>query len=173
MIGERFTKEARQAVREAVKIAEQEQAGEILPQHVLLALLDVTPVLAGFRLARSDIEAAFEDARRRGGLTNTDVDALRSLGIDVDQIVDNVERSLGEGALVKTKQRRWFGMPFGAAAKEALVRSLREARDLGHDHLGNEHIVLALLQDKGIVTEVLGWHGVRYAEVRKLVAGTA
>jgi ATP-dependent Clp protease ATP-binding subunit ClpA len=174
MIGERFTKEARQAVKDAVKAAEREHAGELTLQHLLLALLDTTPVLAGYSLARAELESAFEQARRKGGLTQRDVDALRSLGIDVDQIIDNVEQSLGEGALAKNKARkRWFGVAIAPAVKQALERSLREARDLGHRHLGNEHIVLALLQDKGIVAEVLGGHGVHYADVRKQVAESA
>ena len=46
-------------------------------------------------------------------------------------------------------------MPLEPAFKKALENSLREARDLGHNYLGNEHIVLALLQGKGIVAEVL------------------
>ncbi|GLZ31375.1 peptidase [Lentzea sp. NBRC 105346] len=171
MIGERFTKEARQAVRDAIKVAEQDQV-QVSPQHLLLALLDKTPVLSG--VPREDVEAAFRDARRKGGLSKTDVEALRSLGIDVDEIVDSVERSLGEGALSKEKPRkRWFGVAIDGDVKKTLERSLREARDLGHNHLGNEHLVLALLQGKGVVTEVLEWHGVHYADVRKQVADRA
>lgn len=174
MIGERFTKEARQAVKDAIKNAERDETGEMSPQHLLLALLDKTPVLAGFSLPREDLEAAFRDARRKGGLSKTDVEALRSLGIDVDQIVDNVERSLGEGALAKKSPRkRWFGISIDDAVRKTLVRGLVEARDLGHDHLGNEHLVLAMLKDKGVVAEVLEWHGVHYADVRKLVADSA
>lgn len=174
MIGERFTKEARQAVKDAIRNAERDEAGEMTPQHLLMALLDNTPVLAGFSLPREDLEAAFRDARRKGGLSKTDVEALRSLGIDVDQIVDNVERSLGEGALVKKAPRkRWFGISIDDSVRKTLERSLVEARDLGHNYLGNEHIVLALLKDKGVVTEVLEWHGVHYSDVRKLVVDKA
>ena len=169
MIAERFTKEAREAVRTAVREAEQDHAGEVGVEHLLLALLDA-PVLAGFDLPRAGLETAFRDYRRKGGLTKADAEALRGLGIDVDQVIDSVEQSLGSGVLRPGPRKRWFGMPLEADFKKALENSLRESRDLGHNYLGAEHIVLALLQGKGIVAEVLAERGVDYAEVRKRAA---
>ncbi|MEV0676653.1 Clp protease N-terminal domain-containing protein [Actinosynnema sp. NPDC050436] len=173
MIGERFTRGARQAVQDAVKEAQVASAGEIGPEHLLLALLG-TPVLASFDVARDEVEAALRDARRKGGLSSADAEALRGLGIDVDEIVASVERSFGEGALAgSAKRRRWpFGghLPFTPAAKRTLVRGLAEARDLGHGSLGEEHLVLALLSGKGLAAEVLEARGVRYADVRQRVA---
>ncbi|MEU4802340.1 Clp protease N-terminal domain-containing protein [Actinosynnema sp. NPDC023587] len=173
MIGERFTKDAKQAVHDAVEEAQQASAGEIGPEHLLLALLG-TPVLALFGVSRAEVEEVFRDARRKGGLSSADAEALRGLGIDVDDVVASVERSFGEGALAgPAKRRRWtFGghLPFTAAAKQVLVRGLVEARDLGHGTLGREHLVLALLAGGGLVAEVLAARGVTYPEVRKLVA---
>lgn len=172
MIGERFTKDARQVVQDAVKEAQAASAGEIGPEHLLLALLDA-PVLAPYGVSREAVEAALRDARRKGGLSDADAAALRGLGIDVDEVVASVERSFGEGALAGGgKRRRWpFGghLPFGAAAKQTLVRSLVEARDLGHGSLRREHLVLALLSGKGLAAEVLEASGVRYPEVRQRV----
>jgi ATP-dependent Clp protease ATP-binding subunit ClpA len=115
-------------------------------------------------------------ARRKGGLSEADTEALRGLGIDVDQIVDNIEQSLGEGALatMKTRRKRWlFGdhVPFSSEAKRVLERSLVEAKDLGHHYLGNEHLVLALVAGGGLVAEVLEARGATYVAVRKLVVG--
>jgi ATP-dependent Clp protease ATP-binding subunit ClpA len=177
MIGERFTREARQAVRDAVEEAERESAPEIGRPHLLLALLG-SPVLAGFDLSREEVEGALRQARRKGGLSEADTEALRGLGIDVDRIVDSVEQSLGEGALatMKTRRKRWlFGehVPFDPELKKTLERSLFEARDLGHNYLGNEHLVLALLAGGGLVAEVLAARGATYVEVRKLVAAQA
>ncbi|WNV91108.1 Clp protease N-terminal domain-containing protein [Umezawaea sp. Da 62-37] len=174
MIGERFTKEARQAVLAAVEEARSESAPKIGRPHMLLALLG-SPALAGFDLSREDVEGALREARRKGGLSEADALALRELGIDLDQVVESVEQSLGEGALasMKTRRKRWpFGehLPFEVELKKTLERSLFEARDLGHDYLGNEHLVLALLAGGGLVTEVLEARGVNYAEVRKRVA---
>lgn len=173
MIGERFTRAARQTVHEAVVQAEQLDAPEIGPEHLALALLDA-PVLADFSLPRDEVVEAFAAARRKGGLSEADTEALRRLGIDVDQIVASVERSYGEGALAGAprRRRRFFGnhLPFTAAAKKTLERSLIEARDLGHGTLGQEHLLLALLAARGLVAEVLEARGVSYAEVRKRVA---
>ncbi|KOV75444.1 Clp protease [Nocardia sp. NRRL S-836] len=169
MIAERFTKQAREAVKKAVADAERVHAGEVGVEHLLLALLDA-PVLHGFDLPRDELEAAFRDYRRKGGLTKADAEALRGLGIDVDQVIDSVEQSLGTGALRPGPRRRWFGLPLEPAFKKALENSLREARDLGHDFLGDEHLVLALLQGRGIVAEVLAERGVDYAEIRKRAA---
>ncbi|WP_447004680.1 Clp protease N-terminal domain-containing protein [Saccharothrix isguenensis] len=174
MIGERFTRAARQTVHEAVAQAERLDSPEIGPEHLALALLDA-PVLAAFSLPRDDVVEAFAAARRKGGLSAADTEALRGLGIDVDQIVASVERSHGEGALAgapRQRRRRFFGnhRPFTAAAKKTLVRSLVEARDLGHGTLGQEHLLLALLAEQGVVAEVLEARGVSYEEVRKRAA---
>ncbi|MFE2755640.1 Clp protease N-terminal domain-containing protein [Actinosynnema sp. NPDC059335] len=174
MIGERFTRSARQAVHDAVVQAERLDAPEIGPEHLALALLDA-PVLAEFHLERDEVVDAFLAARRKGGLSDADTEALRRLGIDVDQIVASVERTHGEGALAgprTRRRRRFFGnhLPFTAAAKKTLERSLSEARDLGHSSLRQEHMLLALLAQRGLVAEVLEARGVNYVEVRKRVA---
>ncbi|MFD1152167.1 Clp protease N-terminal domain-containing protein [Saccharothrix hoggarensis] len=173
MIGERFTRSARRTVHEAVTQAERLDAPEIGPEHLALALLD-SPVLAEFRLGRDDVVEAFTAARRKGGLSDADTAALRGLGIDVDEIVASVERSHGEGALAVApprRRRRFFGnhRPFTPAAKRVLERSLVEARDLGHRTLRQEHLLLALLSNGGLVAEVLGARGVSYTEVRKRI----
>ncbi|WP_329788716.1 Clp protease N-terminal domain-containing protein [Lentzea sp. DG1S-22] len=169
MIAERFTREAREAVKAAVREAEEVHAAEVGVEHLLLALLDA-PVLAGFDLPRGELEAAFREYRRKGGLTKADAEALRGLGIDVDQVIDSVEQSLGRGVLRPGPRRRWFGMPLEPDFKKALENSLRESRDLGHNYLGVEHILLALLQGGGIVAEVLNERDVTYAEIRKRAA---
>lgn len=169
MIAERFTKEAREAVKTAVREAEEGHAAEVGVEHLLLAVLDA-PVLAGFDLPRAELETAFRDYRRKGGLTKADAEALRGLGIDVDAVIDSVEQALGTGVLRPGPRRRWFGMPLESACKKALENSLRESRDLGHNFLGVEHILLALLQGKGIVAEVLTERGVTYEEIRKRAA---
>lgn len=174
MLGERFTKEARRVVLDAVSEAQRESAAEVDGSHLLLALLDA-PVLAEFSLVREEVVAALATARRKGGLSEADTEALRGLGIDVDQIVGNIEQSLGEGALatMKTRRKRWLfssHVPFSPAAKRVLERSLVEARDLGHNYLGVEHLVLGLLAGGGLAAEVLEARGATYAEVRKLAA---
>ena len=52
-------------------------------------------------------------------------------------------------------------IPICGAAREALEQSLREAQRLGHEHLGVEHLLLALLRDEdGGAVRALGDVGV-------------
>ncbi|GAA3889961.1 hypothetical protein GCM10022243_63510 [Saccharothrix violaceirubra] len=173
MIGERLTKDARKAVRDALDEARRARASSIEPEHLLLALLD-DPVLTSFQVVRADVEAAFAAARRKGGLSAADTEALRGLGIDVDRIVASVEQTMGEGALAvgPPRRRRWprGSLPFAAGARDVLERALREARDLGQRPLRSEHLLLSLLAGGGLVEEVLAERGVTYGGIRRLVS---
>ncbi|MFE0022334.1 Clp protease N-terminal domain-containing protein [Amycolatopsis sp. NPDC059021] len=55
-----------------------------------------------------------------------------------------------------------FKVPFGAGSKKALELTLREGLRLGHNYIGTEHILLALLeQGEGAGFEVLDGLGIR------------
>jgi ATP-dependent Clp protease ATP-binding subunit ClpA len=60
---------------------------------------------------------------------------------------------------------------FTQAARDTVVRAQAEARELGHGHVGTEHVLLALLADPaGPVTEATGLdHDRLEAEVRRRV----
>ncbi|MEU5691404.1 Clp protease N-terminal domain-containing protein [Actinosynnema sp. NPDC020468] len=171
MIGERFTREAREAVHQAVREAQRLRAPAVGPEHLLLAVFGELDAL-GFEVDRAEVEAAFATARRKGGLTEADTEALRGLGIDVDLVVASVEGAHGEGALAVAppRRKRLFGLPFEPASRKVLERALVEVRDLRHGYLGAEHLVLALAAGGGVVGEVLGARGVDYVEVRTRVA---
>ncbi|MEU4795946.1 Clp protease N-terminal domain-containing protein [Streptomyces sp. NPDC023327] len=185
---ERFTKDARAVVLGAVECAERERAEAVDDGHMLLALLDREASRASFALAslgaarrRDSIEAALSGARRRGGLSRADTDALAGLGIDLAEIVSRVEESHGEGALAAGagKERRgrrtgkaWFGrVPFSREAKDALVQSLRIATARHDRRIGDEHILLALTVRPGVTAEVLADHGVTHASVDRVLHG--
>ncbi|MDG5808125.1 Clp protease N-terminal domain-containing protein [Streptomyces ossamyceticus] len=109
---ERFTKDARAVVLGAVDHAERSSADRVTEEHLLLALLDRRASRASFALAslgladhRGSVEQALTDARRRGGLTRADADALSDLGIDLAQIVSRVEEAHGAGALEPGRRR--------------------------------------------------------------------
>lgn len=55
-----------------------------------------------------------------------------------------------------------------APVGEALARAADEAAALGHDHLGTEHVLLALLQ-RGRTADILGGMGVTYDDARSEV----
>ncbi|QGV78614.1 Clp protease N-terminal domain-containing protein [Streptomyces ficellus] len=169
---ERFTDAARSVVKGAVVHAERADADRVTEEHLLLALLDLegTPSSHAFAALgvtgrRASVESALAEARRRGGLTRADTDALAGLGIDVTEIVSKVEATHGAGALAggRRPKRRWTShRPFTRPAKDVLEQSLRVALGRGDRHIGDEHLLLALAARPGVVADVLADHGATY-----------
>lgn len=176
---ERLTKGARDVVKGAVTYAESERAERVDEGHLLLALLDGRGTRGAFALGalgadtearRASIGRALSDARRRGGLSQADTEALAGLGIDVDEIVARVEQAHGVGAL--TGGRRLGGRrSFTREAKGVLESSLRVTLAHRDRSIGDEHLLLALAARPGIASEVLAGHGVTEAAVERVLYG--
>ncbi|EPH44154.1 Clp protease N-terminal domain-containing protein [Streptomyces aurantiacus] len=181
---ERFTRGARDVVTGAVEQSERAGADAIDDGHLLLALLDREGTRASFALAalgadrrREDITRALAEARRRGGLTQAETEALAGLGIDVEQIVSRVEEAHGAGALAGVGARRerkgigaWIGhRGFTRDAKDILERALRIATARRDRSIGDEHILLALTTRPGVAGEVLADHGVTRMTVERVL----
>ncbi|WP_326618858.1 peptidase [Streptomyces anulatus] len=178
---ERFTRGARAAVKGAVAQAERAGADSVTEEHLLLALLEQEGGRTSFAVTalglhdrRASLDAAFAEARRRGGLTRADTDALADIGIDIGAIVSRVEGAHGEGALAagRTGRRWWSGhRPFTPGAKTVLENSLRVALGRGDRFIGEEHLLLALTAKPGVVADVLAEHGATYATVQRALYG--
>jgi ATP-dependent Clp protease ATP-binding subunit ClpA len=101
----------------------------------------------------------------RGGLGESEAEALRTLGIDLDEVRTRVEASFGPGALDHPprrplrRRRPWRRgrcepadvtghLPVMPRAKRALERAQREAVALGNQYIGVEHVLLGLLDPK-------------------------
>ncbi|MYR95614.1 MULTISPECIES: Clp protease N-terminal domain-containing protein [unclassified Streptomyces] len=178
---ERFTHGARATVKGAVAQAERVGAGSVTEEHLLLALLEQEGSRASFALAalglsgrRASLDASFAEARRRGGLTKADTEALAGIGIDVDAVVGRVEGAHGEGALAAGRSgRRWWSghRPFTPGAKTILEKSLRVALGRGDRFIGEEHLLLALTATPGTVADVLAEHGATHATVHRALYG--
>lgn len=174
---ERFTEGARAVVKGAVVRAERQGAPVVTEEHLLLALLDGEGAKASFVLRtlgatdrRASLEAALTEARRRGGLSQADTDALAGLGIDVTEIVTRVEETHGPGALADDREervRRSGRRPFTREAKSVLEQSLRVCLGRREKAIGDEHLLLALTARPGVVAETLADHGVTYAAVER------
>ncbi|WP_267246046.1 Clp protease N-terminal domain-containing protein [Streptomyces sp. PR69] len=180
---ERFSKDARDVVTCSVALAERTGADSVTEEHLLLAMLDQEGTRAAFAFAalgvadrRASVEAALAAARRRGGLSRADADALAGLGIDVTEVVSKVEAVHGEGALRSggRPRRRWTSgrRGFTPAAKDALEKSLRIAVARGDRHIGGEHLLLALTAMPGVVAEVLADHGATYESAQRAMFGS-
>ncbi len=62
---------------------------------------------------------------------------------------------------------------FTPEAREVVVLAQEEARTLRHDHVGTEHLLLALLRLDTPTTAVLRRHGLDHAEVAEAVTASA
>ncbi|MGW1812418.1 Clp protease N-terminal domain-containing protein [Streptomyces sp. NPDC002125] len=179
---ERFTKGARATVTGAVTHAERAGSDSVTEEHLLLSLLDQEGSRASFAVAalgltdrRASIEAALAEARRRGGLTKADTEALAGIGIDVGAIVARVEGEHGEGVLAGDRRnRRWWSghRAFTGGAKSILEKSLRIALGRRDRFIGEEHLLLALTARPGVVADVLADHGATYTTVERALYGT-
>jgi ATP-dependent Clp protease ATP-binding subunit ClpC len=75
---------------------------------------------------------------------------LESLNMTVERVRDEVVLLEGRGEAVDSGM-----IPFTARAKEVLESGPREARRLGQDQVGTEHLLLGLLrEDDGVVAQV-------------------
>lgn len=189
---ERFTEESRAVVLGAIEQAERAGASAVDDGHMLLALLaqlgQGPTGRASFALTalgaadrRESIERALAEARRRGGLSQADTEALAGLGIDVEEIVARVEEAHGAGVLAGSRsggrgqgRKSWFGrLPFTRDAKEVLVKSLRIASARRDRIIGAHHMLLALTVRPGVTSEVLADHGVTYTELERVLFAEA
>jgi ATP-dependent Clp protease ATP-binding subunit ClpA len=183
---ERFTGEARHVVVEAQEEARTRKADEIRTEHLLAALYAVPDtaapdnlaltVLERFGVEKADVLREI-DRLHTGAQPALDAEALSTIGIDLDEVRRQVEEAFGPGALDRTraalggKAGRLFGhIPFEGPAKKALELALREAIRLGHDYIGTEHILLALIHTEGgAAHHVLAARGVRLEPARVVV----
>ncbi|MGW1804514.1 Clp protease N-terminal domain-containing protein [Streptomyces sp. NPDC002078] len=178
---ERFTKDAREVVKGAFVHCERSGEETVGAEHLLLALLDRDGSRASFALAalglgerKASVRQALDEARRCGGLSRADSDALAGLGIDVSEIVARVEEVHGVGAMsgdLEDRRRRGRRPGFGRGARTVLERSLRVAVGHRDRHIGDEHLLLALTVLPGVVGEVLADHGVTHASVTRVLYG--
>jgi len=178
---ERFTKDARAVVTGAVACSERADAPAVTEEHMLLALLDLRAGRTEFAIRalgvadrRDALESALAEARRRGGLTKADEEALAGIGVDVGEIVARVEEAHGAGALAgdRGRRRRSGHRPFTREAKAVLKNSLRIAVGRRDRTIGAEHLLLALTARPGVVSEVLADHGATYVSLERALFGT-
>ena len=128
---ERFTDRARRVVVLAQHEARTLGHDYIGTEHILLGLID----------------------EGRGVATT----ALTSMGINLDEMRQAVQDSIGRGAEPPPESGH---IPFTPRAKKVLELSLREANQLGHNYIGTEHILLALIREGGGAAQLLAGAGV-------------
>ncbi|WVZ85405.1 hypothetical protein U9M48_032341 [Paspalum notatum var. saurae] len=76
---------------------------------------------------------------------------LKSMGINLKDARVEVEKIIGRGSGFVAVE-----IPFTPRAKRVLELSLEEARQLGHNYIGSEHLLLGLLREgEGVAARVL------------------
>jgi ATP-dependent Clp protease ATP-binding subunit ClpA len=169
---ERFTKPARSAVELAVAGARERGAHETRPEHLLRALLDDEASLAcrvlslvGAPPARVREVLDRTSARYVDGLDADDAEALRTIGIDLDEVVRRIDRNPAGAAAGRGRPR------FARSSKKVLELALREAVSLRHNHIGTEHLLLGLVRGGDrVVLDSLRSSGVERDSLRTAVA---
>ena len=107
------------------------------------------------------------EARRRGGLTSGEQEALAGLGIDVGQLVASVEQRLGKNALASTRSpARRRRVSLSAEARAVLDEAERQRAERRDRSLAARHLVLGLVTQPGLFADALSARGITAASVR-------
>lgn len=163
----RFGRDAGQSVAVAVSLARELRHPVVRPEHLLVGVFRVdgvaAKVLSGFGIQDSDlVGAATGGPARQAGLADDEVAALRTVGIDADDMVRRAHEAIGPPPAVNRRPR------FDGGTVRVLELSLRELSRLGHRRLGTEHILLAVLAAQPRLA-LLDERGVSHAEAERRV----
>ncbi|MEW6740239.1 MAG: ATP-dependent Clp protease ATP-binding subunit [Nitrospirota bacterium] len=141
---EKFTERGRKIIIYAKEEAERRNNDYLGTEHLLLAILRE------------------EDS--------VPITILKKMGLSIDEIRFEVERNLPVGSNLLT-----FGdIPFTPRAKKVLELSIEEARLLGHNYIGSEHLLLGLIrEDEGIGGKILRNLGANLLGARQLTINLA
>ncbi len=136
---EKFTERGRKIIIYAKEEAEKRNNDYLGTEHLLLALL------------REE--------------ESVPVTILKKMGLSMDEVRYEIERNLPIGGNVLT-----FGdIPFTPRAKKVLELAIEEARLLGHNYIGSEHLLLGLIrEDEGIAGKILRNLGANLLGARQL-----
>jgi ATP-dependent Clp protease ATP-binding subunit ClpC len=136
---EKFTERGRKVIIYAKEEAEKRQNDYLGTEHLLLAVL-----------------------KEDDGLP---IAIMKRMGITSDEVRLEIERNLPQGSNIMT-----FGdIPFTPRAKKVLELAVEEARLLGHNYIGSEHIFLGLVrEEEGIGGKILRSFGANLLGARQL-----
>ncbi|NLM45690.1 MAG: ATP-dependent Clp protease ATP-binding subunit [Firmicutes bacterium] len=90
---------------------------------------------------------------------------LLSLGVEPDAVRTEIEKLMGRG-----DQHVTLNLSYTPRAKKVIELAFEEARNLGHNYVGTEHLLLGLIREgEGIAAQVLTNMGVDLDKARKSV----
>ena len=93
--------------------------------------------------------------------------ALEFFDVTLEAVRDQVLDIIGEGTSSPSGH-----IPFTPRSKKVLELALREAQQLGHNYIGTEHILLALIREgEGVGVQILQKLDVKLPDARTLTLG--
>lgn len=154
---ERFSRNARVAVKLAQEEARELRDREMGSQHLLLGIVeaageDLSAVLTGYGLTAEVVRGRLAETSTGDQSFDEDADALRAIGIDLRAVRDSVARTFGadafDNALSRSgRRRRPRGhISFSHGAKKVLELALREALAHKDNEILCEHLLLGILR---------------------------
>jgi ATP-dependent Clp protease ATP-binding subunit ClpA len=169
MIFTRFTDRTRGSVEAAFEEARMLGHDSLGDEDLLLGILQADDGIAVAAL--SSLGVTLEDAREESEAMLSG--ALASIGISLEE----VRREAGEAIEMRIPDDR--RIPLSPMAKNILVGARKQMRRLGDDHLGTEHVLLAIVDNEdGTAVRMLARLGVapemledRLFELRDRAAG--
>ncbi len=150
----RFTEPAREAVVLAQEEASRLGHSWLGTEHLLLGLLHqretrASHVLFGLGVTASSVERELvEELGEPGGdpiLGDEDEEALRTLGIDLQEVRHRVEEVFGPGALERARPGH-CGLPMARRLKQSLERAAHAAHG---GPIDTDHLLLGMTQAPG------------------------
>jgi ATP-dependent Clp protease ATP-binding subunit ClpA len=170
---ERFTRNAQQVVAAARADATAAAAPELRPVHLLTALAQrddvlAMKVLAGLGAPGDEVRRVVAGLGQRYAVAMDadDAEALKLLGIDLDDVIRRIDRDLG-GAPSRGGARTRFS----AEGKKVLEMAVRSAQGLGDGFFGTEHLLVGLINAGDRTTlEALKAFDLDADDVRRAVA---
>jgi ATP-dependent Clp protease ATP-binding subunit ClpA len=170
---ERFTRNARAVVIGAQEVAHRRGATDVRPAHLFESLVSedgtlAMQVLAGLGAPGDEVRRVVRGlgSQYSGVLDAEDAEALKLLGIDLDDVIRRIDQDLSDcRGPVSAGHKR-----FSPESKKVLELSLREALRLGDGFIGTEHVLLGLIRcDDRTVGQTLDAFDLDPADVRRAV----
>ena len=134
----RFTERARKVIILAREEADNYQHEYLGTEHILLGVL-----------------------KDGGGIA---IAVLQKLGVDPKKLRLELERNLPKSTSGPVEG----DIPFTPKAKKVLEYAVEEARLMGHNYIGTEHLLLGIVREKdGFAAKILGSFGVKLQQTRE------
>jgi len=137
---EHYTDRAKKALSKSKEVARRAGYGEVESEHLFIALLELGSGIA--------------------------IDIMHELGIDSEELLEELRGRMDEDVGNAGKMQP----DFSPRLKRILSLAEKSARELGHNYVGTEHLLIGLADEgRGKVVEIFDEHGVSGNEVKKLL----